>query len=77
MLNQKKMSIKFFEEDDTPIFEISKINYSYLIMEKVNFLHTGWFRFNLYDDNILVEKSKFLIQKEGKSLSGAKEQRNK
>jgi hypothetical protein len=73
----KKMSIRFYEEDNTPIFELSKINYSYLIMEKVNFLHTGWFRFNLYEDNILVEKSKFLIQKESKSPSGAKEQRNK
>lgn len=73
----KKMSIKFFNEDNTPLFELSKINDPYLIMEKVNFLHTGWFYFNLYENNILVEKSKFLIQKEGKGLSNGKDQRSK
>ena len=70
-----KMSIKFFEEDNTPLFELLNINDTYLIMEKVNFLHTGWFRFNLYDNNILVEKSKFLIQKEVKGIPSAKDQR--
>ena len=73
----KKMSIKFFNEDNTPLFELSKINDTYLIMEKVNFLHTGWFYFNLYENNILIEKSKFLIQKEVKGLSNGKDQRNK
>ena len=33
--------------------------------------------FNLYENNNLVEKSKFLIQKEGKVSSNLKEQRNK
>ena len=73
----KKMSIKFYDENNSFIFELSKINESYLIMEKVNFLHAGWFHFNLYENNNLVEKSKFLIQKEGKVSSNLKEQRNK
>jgi hypothetical protein len=73
----KKMSIKFYDEGNSFLFELSKINEPYLIMEKVNFLHTGWFHFNLYENNILVEKSKFLIQKEGKISSNLKDQRNK
>ena len=44
----------------------------------LNFMmKTGWFHFNLYENNNLVEKSKFLIQKEGKVSSNLKEQRNK
>ena len=73
----RKMSIKFYEEDNSFLFELSKINESYLIMEKVNFLHTGWFYFSLYENDILVEKSKFLIQKDAKVSSNLKEQRNK
>jgi hypothetical protein len=73
----RKMSIKFYEEDNSFIFELSKINEPYLIMEKVNFLHTGWFYFSLYENDILVEKSKFLIQKDAKVSSNLKEQRNK
>lgn len=73
----RKMSIKFYDEDNSFLFELSKINESYLIMEKVNFLHIGWFYFSLYENDILVEKSKFLIQKDGKVSSNLKEQRNK
>lgn len=73
----RKISIKFYEEDNSFIFELSKINEPYLIMEKVNFLHTGWFYFSLYENDILVEKSKFLIQKDAKVSSNLKEQRNK
>jgi hypothetical protein len=73
----KKMSIKFYDEGNSFLFELSKIIEPYLIMEKVNFLHTGWFHFNLYENNILIEKSKFLIQKEGKISSNLKDQRNK
>jgi hypothetical protein len=72
-----KMSIKFYDEDNSFLFELSKINEPYLIMEKVNFLHSGWFYFSLYANDILVEKSKFLIQKDGKVSSNLKEQRNK
>ena len=73
----KKMSIKFFDENNVFLFELSKINESYLILDKVNFLHAGWFHFNLYENNNLIEKSKFLIQKEAKSSASLKDQRNK
>lgn len=73
----KKISIKFYDEKNAFLFELSKINEPYLIMEKVNFLHAGWFFFNLYENNNLIEKSKFLIQKEAKSSGSLKDQRNK
>jgi hypothetical protein len=61
-----KYSIKFFDEDDNPVFEIAKVIDPYLIIEKVNFLHAGWFYFKLYENGVIKEKNQFYIPKEGK-----------
>lgn len=61
-----KYSIKFFDEKDNPVFEISKVSEPYLTIEKVNFLHSGWFYFKLYENGNLKEKKEFYIPKEGK-----------
>jgi len=65
---KKKYSIKFFEEDGTPLFEIKKITESYLTLDKVNFIHAGLFNFEVYADGLLVEKHKFYIPKDGKPM---------
>ncbi len=65
---KKKYSIKFFEEDGTPLFEIKKITEPYLTLDKVNFLHAGLFNFEIYANGILVEKHKFYIPKDGKPM---------
>jgi hypothetical protein len=53
----KKYLVKFFEENETPLFELTKLHDNYLIIEKVNFVHAGWFHF---------ERNKFFIAKDGK-----------
>jgi hypothetical protein len=58
-------TLKFFDEKDKPVFEIKKITESYLIVEKVNFLHPGWFYYHLYNDAVLLEKYKFYIARDG------------
>ncbi|MEP7110213.1 MAG: hypothetical protein ABI760_19615 [Ferruginibacter sp.] len=73
----QKFSIKFFDEDDNQIFEVHNIKEPYLILEKVNFLHSGWFKYHLFDNDILLEKYKFYIPKDGKNAGTGKEQRNK
>jgi hypothetical protein len=60
-------SIRFYDDNDKPIFVIKKIKEPFLIVEKVNFLHTGWFYYDLYDDDILLEKYKFYIGKDGRT----------
>lgn len=64
----KKYSVKFYDAKETLLFELKKIKEDYLILEKVNFKHTGWFRFELYENGDLLEDNKFLIQKDGKKL---------
>jgi len=60
----KKYSLKFFEQDSSPLFEVKQIRDSVLILDKTNFVHSGWFKFELYEDGQLKEKQKLFIPKE-------------
>jgi hypothetical protein len=60
----KKYSVKFYEEDSTFLFEIKKISEPVLMLDKSNFIHAGWFRFELYEDGHLKEKQKLYIPKD-------------
>jgi len=61
---KKKYHIKFYEEDDSFLFELENIHQTGLTLDKTNFLHSGWFKFELYNDQKLVEKNKFYLAKE-------------
>jgi len=60
----KKYHIKFFEEDDSFLFELKNIKEAALTLDKANFIHAGWFKFELYQDEKLLEKNKFYLSKE-------------
>lgn len=62
--DKQKYRLKFFEEDGSPLFEIRTLNRTGLTLDKTNFVHAGWFLFELYNDEKLVEKSKFYLAKE-------------
>ncbi|HVY74666.1 MAG TPA: hypothetical protein VG890_07540 [Puia sp.] len=62
--NRNKYSVRFFEDDNTPLLEIKEVNNPLLIIDKTNFLHSGWFRFELYENGKLKEKNKLFIPKE-------------
>jgi len=72
----QNFSIHFFDEFDNPVFELKAIKESYLILEKVNFLHSGWFKYDLFNNGILQEKFKFYIPKDGKITNNGRDQRN-
>jgi hypothetical protein len=61
---QKKYSIRFFDDYKTPLFEIKEIKSASLIVDKTNFVHSGWFWFELYDNGELKEKHRFFIPKD-------------
>jgi len=54
--------IRFFDGQDRLLFEIRQIRDSLLIVEKVNFRHAGLFQYELFKDNALVERNKFIIK---------------
>lgn len=61
---KKQYSIKFFEENETELFEIKHVKDAFLTLDKSNFLHSGWFWFELYEDGKLKEKHRFYIPKD-------------
>ncbi|MCW3106885.1 MAG: hypothetical protein JWQ09_1391, partial [Segetibacter sp.] len=63
-VNEKKYNVKFFEEDGTALFEIHNVKESPLILDKANFIHSGWFLFELYEDNKLREKNRLYVPKD-------------
>lgn len=60
----KKYHIKFFEDNGSFLFELRHIKESGLTLDKSNFIHAGWFHFELYNDEKLVERNKFYLAKE-------------
>jgi|GEM_PF-840805 len=59
-----KYRIRFWDGDNHMIFEIRNIRDSMLIVEKYNFQHAGTFQYELFKNNILVEKNTFIIKKD-------------
>jgi hypothetical protein len=59
-----KYSIKFFDMQGIPQFDIDEVKESPLLVDKVNFLRSGWYKFELYEDGKLKEKHRFFIPKE-------------
>lgn len=60
----RKYHVKFFEEDNTEVFEIKHIKEPFVILDKTNFVHSGWFNFELYEDGKLKEKHKLYVPKD-------------
>lgn len=57
-------AVKFFDANDKLLFELTEIRDPSLILDKTNFHHAGWFRFEIYDGGQLKEKNKLFIPKE-------------
>lgn len=61
---RKKYSIAFFEENKKPVFDIKEIKSTSLVVDKTNFVHAGWFWFELFENGKLLERHKFFIPKD-------------
>ncbi len=62
--NHKNYFVAFYETDTTLVLQVKDIKYPMLIIDKTNFGHSGWFRFELYEDGKLKEKNKLFIPRE-------------
>lgn len=58
-------TIRFYSADNRFLFEVNKINKPLLILDKSNFLHSGWFHYELYRNGQIYEKWKFFIPEAG------------
>jgi hypothetical protein len=61
---RNKYHIRFYEDNNEFLFEIKNIREPALTLDKTNFMHAGWFTFELYNDEKLVEKNKVYLSRE-------------
>ncbi|MFZ2784239.1 MAG: hypothetical protein WAZ36_07555 [Sediminibacterium sp.] len=59
-INRYKLII--YDTNGSILFTIEHIRETELIVEKVNFLHSGWFNFELLENGLLLEQNRFYIQ---------------
>lgn len=64
----KKYSVKFYEDSGEFLFAIPRVPEAYVTLDKVNFGHSGLFRFEIYEDEKLIESHKFYIPQDGRRM---------
>jgi len=57
-------SIRFFDEKNDFMFDVTEVKEPVVLIDKVNFLRSGWYKFELYEDGKLKEKHKFFVPKD-------------
>ncbi len=60
----KNYTIKFFDGDENFLFDLKEIKEKTFKLDKTSFYHAGWFKFELYEENKLIEKHKFFLEKD-------------
>jgi len=73
----RKYSVKFYDEENSLLFVLNKLHETDLIVDKVNFVHAGWFYFEVYESGKLLEKNRFYIPNDDKTQSSSNEQGRK
>lgn len=58
---QHHYEIRFFDSENNFLFDLRNIEKPLLILDKSNFLRSGWYHYELFDNDKLVEKWKFYI----------------
>lgn len=53
--------IKFYEESGNMLFQIDSVSEHIFTVDKSNFLHAGWFSFELFEGGVLKEKNKVRV----------------
>lgn len=66
--DKKKYNLKFFDDANNLLFNIKEIKETGLTLDKTNFYHAGWFWFELYNEDKLVERHKFYVARVINSL---------
>ncbi len=57
-------SLRFYRENGTPVFQLNRVKEPMLILDKSNFLHSGWFSFELYENDKLLEKKRIYVPRD-------------
>jgi len=56
--------IRFYEADKQFLFELKQLPAPSFQLDKTNFLHSGWFLYELYEEARLIERHKVFLEKD-------------
>lgn len=59
--NKRKFNLQVWKEDGEIIFHMKNIKESQLLIDKSNFIYSGWFRYEISEGERVKEKGKFFI----------------
>jgi hypothetical protein len=57
----KKYELVFLEEDDTPVLEFKSIKEMQFTIDKTNFYHGGWYKFEIRENGRIKERNKVYL----------------
>lgn len=60
----KNYKVVFYDTNGKKLFALHNIKYTDLVIDKANFLHAGWFRFEIWEGDRLKERNKILLQRD-------------
>jgi hypothetical protein len=61
---RKKYALDFYDAKNQYLFRITQFRDSALIIDKANFLESGWYYFDLFEEGKLKEKNKLFLPKD-------------
>ena len=61
---KKKYDLVLMEEDETPVLELKQIKDTYFIIDKTNFYHGGIYKFVLWENGRIKERSKVFLPRD-------------
>ena len=61
---QKNYRLRFLDENHKTLFNIQHITEPQLLLDKTDFMHSGWFYFELLENDKVKERNKFYIPKD-------------
>ena len=60
----KNYHVKIYDDTEKQVLELNKLKEDFLILDKMNFTHSGWYSYELFDANKLIEKGRFFVSKD-------------
>lgn len=57
-----KYKVVFYDAEHKELFKLKQILHPKLTFEKANFIKAGWYYFELFENEKLIEKNKFLLE---------------
>ncbi len=66
LVKQHRYRIVFYEDEahTAELFQVKSVKEAELVLDKANFMHAGWFYFELFEDDKLKEKNKFFLSRD-------------